>query len=281
MTNITKKPHFVPAAYLQYWDVGQNPNGRESSIYWCDGNICTKQKLKNVAVQSGLYSKDAPNSAEEYLSEFESDWSKLVNQLINGRVPQADILASMLLLHSSYFLLRNPKFSKKGDLSRIEIYKQAIEGYWRDVLMAGEIPDKIEDAAAQMLSVWTCHLVMAQGEPWITSDNPVLILSIQGVTPAIIFLPITPKWALIALNNNVVHLSSNKMTSQDTNYLNTYTTVNSIRCVFSDSTFQETDIKSISKWFNRRPETENWIAEGEIHIEPFNYPISTMSLSFL
>lgn len=281
MTNITKKPHFVPAAYLQYWDVGKKPNGRDSLIYWCNGEICTKQKVNKVAVQSGLYSKTDPNTAEEYLSEFESDWSKLVNQLITGKPPKNEILGALLLLQSSYFLLRNPKFSNISTEDRIDVYKKAIEGYWREILMAGTVPGEKEDALIKLGKMWSCHLLPAQEEPWITSDNPTLLLSYKGESPGIIYLPINPDWALFAIRNSVVSLKRTKITEQDTKYLNSYTTINSIRHIYSCDSFDKNEMISVSKWLSRRPETDNWIDEEEMHFEPFIYPVHGMTLSFL
>lgn len=277
----TKKPHFVPAAYLQFWDSGGVPSGRESKIWWCDGKVSKQQRVKNIAVQSGLYSAKNPNAAEAYLNEFEVDWAKLVFQLASGRLPKPDVLASLLILQSSHFLLRNPKFVNKDVDERINVYKNAVQGFWQQVLMAGDIPDKLENAAKRMLSVWSCHLLRAQGEPWITSDNPVMLLSHKGATPAVIFLPINPTWALISLRADAVNLSRKTITPQDTEFLNSYTAINSIRHIYCNKMFEKGEIASFAKWLARRPDTENWISNGQIHIEPFTYPVHGMRLGFL
>ena len=86
---------------------------------------------------------------------------------------------------------------------------------------------------------------------------------------------------MIALKRNTAQLSNNKLTPQDTSNLNCHTIINSVRGVFSINEFQDMDIKSIAEWFERRPKGENWIAENHIHMEPFNYPIGNMSLSFI
>lgn len=281
MNTVTKKPHFVPAAYLQFWDVDGSPNGRNSSIYWCNGECATKQAIKKVAVQSGLYSKSDPNSAEEYFGEFEGDWSKLVKQLLSGEPPRKDILAGLLLLQSSYFLLRNPKFSNNSNGERIVAYQKAIEGFFREVLMGGEAPQKKEDALAKLSTIWSCHLLPSQDEPWITSDNPTLLLSLNEHLPALIFLPITPKWALLATKNGVTKITSEKITAKDVEYLNSYTAINSIRQIYSNRPFEEHEKESLSKWFSKRPQVDNWLGENEIHLEPFVYPINGMELSFL
>lgn len=281
MNNITKKPHFVPAAYLQFWDATGSYNGRESSIYWCNGEITTKQVVKKVAVQSGLYSETDPNSAEDYFSEFESDWSKLVKQLLSGNAPRADVMSGLLLFQSSYFLLRNPKLSNESGSERITAYQKAIEGYFREVLMGGKVPPTKEEGLAKLSENWSCHLLPSQKEPWITSDNPTLILSFNGHIPALIFLPITPKWALLATKNGVMKLTSQNVTSKDVEYLNSYTAINSIRQIYSNKPFDEQEAKSLSKWFTKRPQVDNWLGENEMHLEPFVYPIKGMELSFL
>lgn len=280
MITKTKKPHFVPAAYLQYWDISGNPNGRDSSIFWTDGERCNKQSVKKVAVQCGLYSKKDPNEAENHFNEFESDWSKLIKHLNNGNPSRPEILASLLLLQSSYFLLRNPNFENKSSEERIHVYKEAIEVYWREVLMSGE-PKKEHEALKHMLKLWNCHLLIAQEEPWITSDNPVVLLSYKDITPAIIFLPITPVYALIAIKNDALQLTNQKITAEDTSHLNSYSVINSIRHVYSNKEFKPEEVERISKWLERRPNTENWIDLEQIHIEPFVYPVLGMELGFL
>jgi hypothetical protein len=281
MAQRTSKPHFVPAAYLQFWDFEGKPKGRESRLWLCNGKVSKLVHVRNVAVQSGLYSTRNPNAAERYFGELERDWAKLVHQLRNGRPPRADILAALLLLQSSYFLLRNPKFRNSDSIERFDVYKSVIEGYWTQVLMNDRVPEKIEHAARQMLGTWTCHLLQAQTEPWIASDNPVLLLSIADVAPAIIFLPITPTWALLALKADVVTLKSRKITAQDTEYLNSCTAINSIRHIFSNRQFDSKEIDSFAKWLARRPNSDSWISRTAIHIQPFQYPVHGMKLGFL
>lgn len=280
MNTKTKKPHFVPIAYLQYWNINGNPNGRDSSIYWTDGKKCNQQSVKKLAVQSGLYSKKDPNKAEDHFNEFEGDWSKLVMQLNNGNPSRPEILASLLLLQSSYFLLRNPNFDNKSSEERIHVYKEATEVYWREVLMGGE-PKKEHEAIKHMLKLWNCHLLIAQEKPWITSDNPVVLLSYKGITPAIIFLPITPTYALIAIKNDALQLTNKKITAKDTSHLNSYSVINSIRHVYSNKEFKPDEVESISKSLEQRPDTENWIDLEQIHIEPYDYPVLGMELGFL
>lgn len=281
MVTRTRKPHFVPSSYLQFWDSNGMPQGRESTIWWCDGKVSRLQSVGSIAIQRDLYSATNPNAAEMYFSEFETDWAKLVKQLANRRPPRPEILAGLLLLQSSYFLLRNPKFRSNDSVERFDIYMVAVEGFWREVLMAGHVPDKIEDAQNQLLKTWSCHLLRAQKEPWITSDNPVLLLTLGETTPALIFLPITPTLAVLALRTGAANLSGGKITAQDTEYLNSYTAVNSIRHVYSSSSFDSTEISSIGKWFDRRPKTDNWISRSQIHIEPFKYPVLGMNLGFI
>ncbi len=275
-----KKPHFVPVAYLQFWGSSGRPQGRHSKIWWCDGKVSKLQRAGTVAVHVGLYSAKNSSVAETYFGEFEADWEKLVRRLVAGR-PRSEILASQLLLQSSYFLLRNPKFSVNESAKRFEMYKLAVEEFWRKVLMAGHVPEQINDAPKQLLKTWSCYLLRAQSESWITSDNPVLLLTIGETTPALIFLPITPAWAVLALKSSAATLSGGKFTAQDIKYLNSYTAINSIRHCYSQSRLSDAKIASIGKWLARRPKTDNWISEKQIHIEPFKYPVPGMAFGFL
>jgi hypothetical protein len=277
----TKKPHFVPCAYLQFWDTEENPeNGRNSSVYWSDGIKQGKQKVGTLAVQSNLYSVNNPNEAESFFSEFENNWSKLVKQLRSGNAPPRQLLSGLLLTQSIFFLLRNPKFSNNSEQERIHNYKIATEIFWQSIFMKGKKSDNEMHALQQLNANWVCHFLPCQSDPWITSDNPVLLLSIGENIPSIVFLPITPKWALIALDSDVTKLTKNKITSKDVELLNTYTVINSNRHVFSNTVITEVEMKSISKWFNRRPTTESWISESEIRLQPLKYPVAGMNLSF-
>ena len=222
-----------------------------------------------------------PDSAESFFQKFENDWARLVRQIENRFGRRQDVVASLLLVQSSNFLLRNPKFSRIGTDERIDIFKSVWNIYWKEVLMGGHIPEKIEDAAQQLLSTWTCYLLPAKEESWITSDNPVILLSYKNTTPAIVFLPITPTWALLALKKNVIKLISSTITKKDIEYLNSYTVINSIRHLYSNRAFDSVKIASVAKWMERRPATDNWISKEQIHIEPFNYPAAGMTLGIL
>lgn len=279
--SITKKPHFVPAAYLQFWSVDSSFKGRESEIFVTDNNGCKKRKAKNTAVEKWLYTKDSPNEAEEYFQEFENDWAKLVRQFISGDAPKGHILAPMLLLQSSYFLLRNRGFENKTSKERIEIYKSAIEGFWNEVLMQGEIPKTPPECARAMMEKWECHLLPNKTEVFITSDNPTLTLNFKDEFPGIIYLPITPNWALIALRKGIVKLSNDKITEQDVSHLNSYMVINSNREVYSNKEFGEDEIKSFAKWIAERPKRDNWFQDDALHMESFNFPVKLMTLSFL
>ena len=94
-------------------------------------------------------------------------------------------------------------------------------------------------------------------------------------------MPITPKWALLATKNGVIKLTSDKITSKDVEYLNSYTAINSIRQIYSNQPFKEHEKESLSKWFSKRPQVDNWLGENEIHLEPLVYPVNDMELSFL
>lgn len=295
-TQRTKKPHYVPASYLQYWSIGSKRYSRTSKIYVCDGKTSWKTKAENIALEHNLYSLKDPNSAEKFFLEFEGDWVKLVNKLSSGKGPKKDILAPMLLVQSSVLLLRNPNFSNESSEERIDIYKKAIDHYLREVLMeASKLPEKVEDKdedrkvmldmIKQINKAWSSFILIAQDEPWITSDNPVLTLNTDKSNPSIIFLPITPGLALIAINNKAIKLTSSNITAKDTETLNTYTTINCNRFVFSNKEFEESDIKITDKWINLRPKLSNYMDDELIHMDSIRYPIKgstkSMDLSFI
>lgn len=280
--SITKKPHYVPAAYLQFWSIDGKPSGRDSTIYVTDENGCNQRKCSKTAIEKWLYSKEAPNEAEEYFGELEGDWAKLISEFNEGTSPKAHLLASLLLLQSSYFLLRNRKFENKSTTKeRIDIYKSAIEGYWREVLMDGELAKSLPECGKKMLDTWECHLLPNKNEPFITSDNPTLTLNFKENHPGIIFFPMLPNWALIAFKKDSVKLTKQQVTEQDVSYLNSYTAMNSNREVYSHVEMSPDEVNSFGKWLDQRPERVTWFDNEAMHLESFNYPVKGMTFSFL
>ncbi len=279
--NITKKPHYVPAAYLQFWSLDGKPNGRKSKIYATDINGSNIRSASNTAIVNKFYSKSDPNSAEEYFQEFENDWAKIIKQFLDNKGPKPNILSTLLLLQSTYFLLRNRSFDKQSKKERIEIYQHSIEAYWKDILMNGSNGESPEVCAKIMSENWICHLLPSNGEKFITSDNPTLTLNVKGNTPGIIYLPINPNWSVIALKKDIISLSSSEISKKDVEYLNSYMISNCNREVYSDEQFTKEDISSCKKWINQRPKRKNWFDDEVMHLESFDYPILGMELSFL
>lgn len=247
--NITKKPHYVPSAYLQFWSETGNSNGRNSVIYVTDKNGCRKQKSGNAAIVKKNYSDTDPDEAEKYFQEFEIDWAKLIKQFLAGEGPNTEILSGLLLLQSGYYLLRNRNFKNKSDKERIEIYKHSINAFLRVVLMNNKTCESKEKYFKTLMENWVCHLLPCKGEKFVTSDNPILTLNFDGHSPAIIYLPINPNWAVIALKKDVLKLNKSKITTEDIKYLNSYMSINCNREIYS--------------------------------CESFNYPVLGMELSFL
>ncbi len=279
--NITKRPHYVPVAYLQFWSVDGIPNGRNSKLYVTDINGSRSNIASNTAVVKNFYSKLDPNSAEEYFQEFENDWAKLIKQFLENKGPRPEILGSLLLMQSAYFLLRNRSFDKQSKKERIEIYKHSIEAFWKQILMNGKYAISPEESSRIMSKNWICYLLPSDGEKFITSDNPTLTLNVNGITPAIIYLPMNPKWAVLALKKDVFNFLSSKITKQDIEYLNSYVISNCNREVYSDGPFTGIELSSLKKWIDKRPKRKNWFDDEVMHIESFDYPILGMKFSFL
>lgn len=279
--NETRRPHYVPSAYLQFWSESGNPEGRSSLIYVADENGNNKRKSGNTAIVNNFYSDSNPNEAEKFFQEFENDWVKLIKQFLAGKGPKPYIIAGLLLLQSSYYLLRNRSFKNKSYKERIELYKHSIETFYRTVLMDNKMGKTKEECLKILMDNWECHILPCKDENFVTSDNPTLTLNYKDNFPALFYLPINPKWAVIALKKNVLKIKGSIITNQDIQYLNSYMSINCNREIYSCEPFDDADIISFKKWIEKRPEKTNWFDDEAMHIESFNYPVLGLTFSFI
>ncbi|SFC98047.1 DUF4238 domain-containing protein [Algibacter pectinivorans] len=279
--NITKKPHFVPATYLQFWSVDNIPNGRKSKIYVTDINGSRITSASKTGVARHFYSKTDPNKAEEYFQKFENAWTKLVKELLENKGPKPEILSCLFLLHSSQFLIRNRCFENLSEKERIEIYHNCIETYWTKTIMNNKIGKTHEESLKLIEKNWTCLLIRNKDERFITSDNPTLTLNAKGKNPAIIYIAINPKISLLALSNQVIKLKSNNVTEQDIDYLNNYTIGNCNREVYSNKPLEKESLSKIIEYMKIRPERNSTYNDKTLHLKSYDYPILGMEFSFI
>jgi len=93
---VTKRPHFVPAAYLRGWANGEDQVAvrRRGTVKAYTPNII------NVAVEAGIYGRGAAGqSREEMFGSLEETWPELREALTSrgGRVP-ADVRKQSLVV---------------------------------------------------------------------------------------------------------------------------------------------------------------------------------------
>lgn len=280
-SQITKRAHFVPASYLQFWSCTGVPEGRKSKIYWTNGDTTNLVKVEKIAHQNFLYSRTNPNAAEEFFQEFETDWVKFVKRLVEGKLPSKKVTYASFLLQCGFLLLRNPKMDNASDDDRIDAYKSAIEVFFKAVILNQSVPPTKEEALEQISEIWDMRFVQSKGKKWIASDNPVLTLAYKEAVPVIIFIPVTPQYGFLAVKRTAFLLGEAEFSEQDCRFLNSYVAMNVNRQIYSSDPIECDDIKSFKKWIDRRPSTKNYIDHDVIHIEPFNYPIGGMELSAL
>jgi hypothetical protein len=104
---------------------------------------------------------------------------------------------------------------------------------------------------------WICYFLSSDNGTFISSDNPTLTLNVKGSAPGIIYLPLHPNLAVIALKKNIISLSYSKISKKDMEYLNSYMISNCNREVYFDKQFTKEDISYFRKLINRRPERKN------------------------
>lgn len=278
---ITKKPHFVPASYLQFWSVDKIPKGRVSRIIVTDSNGSRISPVSKTGVAKHFYSKSQPNKAEEYFQKFENGWAKLIKELINSKGPKPEVLSCLLLQQSSQFLIRNRCFENLSEKERIEIFHNCIETYWTKTVMDNNSGKSPEESLKIIEKIWTCLLVSNKDEKFITSDNPTLTLNTKGFKSAIIYIALNPKWALFAFKNEAFKLKTNKVTEQDIEYMNNYTIGNCNREVYSNKTLDEENLSKFIEYMKIRPEKKSWYDENSLYLQSYDYPVLDMEFSFI
>ena len=275
--------HYVPAAYLQAWDEGGKPRGRKSVIhvFRIDGRRVRKASAESVCRQKFFYASTRRSEAEAYFSEFEAGWARMAAQLETGAFKNPEALASLLLLQAAYFTLRNPSFENLTELARIDAYKQAIETFLKAVYLGNDVPPTIQEAQKRLLATWSVHVLPWKDEYFITSDNPVTLLAAKRGLIDVVWLPVSPRRAVIALRRSRFSLSAAKITTDDIRRLNSYTVLNCGTELFSHLPWDSETIQYLDKWRALRPRTPRALHPGRIQVSTLPYAYHGLELSFL
>ncbi len=280
--NKTIKPHFVPASYLHFWDIQGNPSGRKSKIYVSDTLQSDERSISKSAIIKNFYSKSDPNDAEEYFQGFEGKWSHLVKQFLVGIIPDPKIFGSIALMQCAHLLVRNRSFENHSSSERIKLFKQSVETFYNQKILNNESLNSVNDNADVVNKNWHILIFNSSDKNFITSDNPVLTLNTAENYPALIYLPIHPKWSIMAIKKNTFNINRVKLTDKDIDSLNKYMIMNCNREVYSTIPLDDQNLDLLKNWMIAKPKKkQNWFDDEFFRLESYNYPLFGLKFSFI
>ena len=282
-----RKQHWLPASYLQFFDVSGTPRGRESELFVANATACHRRRVSNVAVQSYLYSRDDPESAERSFQAMEADYPRFLEHVLEDRdLSPADgrgLFHILLHLH-----LRNAAYENRGSGERIEAYGRMGQTFLvRNVAkISREEGQDLDNVMAGIARRWQLTPIRNAGnDPLISSDHPCLLFALADEL-AFAFLPAHPRLGLLAYDRSLVRVVANEANQQDAATLNTLQAMVCQREVYSfeDLTSEVGEGRPLTRFLTERAEqTRGWATDHEWSPEFVSYPQTWMPapLSFI
>ena len=285
--NPTRRPHTVPASYLKFWDRDRDHSrGRDSIIYINDGTKCRFDKVSNISIRRKYYSTVNPNAAESFFSVIEDDYARFVNTIITtGTVPKG-LAATLSLINFIISLLaRNPTFEHKFKTDeRIENVKIAQKEWRRHFLFdLGSKGENVDYRAVNEL--WGLMIVGTPTADFVTSDNPVAVITISELKYDMYILPVSPNYVGLVYKKakikNPKDFTFAEATVRDIERLNSLQAMNANRENYANTVFSDEEIASLAKLKAKTASRDNFIDEKLMRLEPFQIPDKPDFFSFI
>ena len=189
MPKETRKQHYLPFAYLNYFRVDANVLSRKKArIYRDDGTRVDLVKVGSQCYRNWFYRSANTRESESGFQLFERDWSTQVRNIRSGKREDAMVFAQMLLYH-----FRNTSIRHLSNMDRYDAVTKAVYIWIEQKVLALPKGVRFTDDPRHVTEFpWHVRLVRLKS-PLLTSDNP----SVMAVPPerkgyAPFFLPISP-----------------------------------------------------------------------------------------
>ena len=237
----TRKQHYLPCSYLQFFDISGIPSGRDSRVYCIDGKRCFKQKVEDIAFENFFYSSNDPDSAEAVFHTEEQNYQYLVKEIESNRSIEG--LNHVLMLNNMFTLhLRTSAFDNHTGLEQIEAYNQLNKTFL--VAHIVDTPEQAENAEAIkniLLDNWRILPLFTKSPVFITSDHPAILFGDNKVR--IVFLPIKPFLAVVAFDLRKVKQNGKSIVSDDIRKMNAVTCNHYNRFIFANYDMGKNEIE--------------------------------------
>jgi hypothetical protein len=251
--NSVKRPHVVPASYLKFWDfeARYSEKGRRSQIYITDGEYMRLDVVENISIRKKYYSNENPEKAEEFFGSFESDHAELVENIVQtGIFPKTRLSVVIFATQMLYLLMRNPTFVHKyNENERINNVKIMAEYFWQEFFTPKLLDKKLSQIGRQkaILDRWGMVVLGSSVGHFITSDNPVAVVTLTDSDYDLFLLPISPNYTVCLYSRvklpNGPDFHFVEASKIDTLSLNRLHVLNANREIYSNKSFTKEEIQ--------------------------------------
>jgi hypothetical protein len=274
----TRRQHYVPCAYLQFFDALGAPRGRESEVYVSsrDGHSRLTRVAK-VGFQNWTYSRARSHEAEALFQKLERDYPDFARRMIADMDPgpvRGHLISTLMLdMH-----LRSPAYENRTAKERISMYPVITKALIGQLVAPGEDLD-MRAAGMRLRQEWQVTAIKADNETFFTSDSPTLIFS-NSTQSLAIAMPISPQIYALTYNSRHLDLVHTSATDADVGLLNGLQVRYCMRDVFSHEPLLDTADWDTLQSVIERKRPERWIDHD--HIRPnFIDPNLVLRFSFL
>ena len=241
--NPTKKQHYVPCCYLQFFaEAGSWEKGRNTKIFFTDGKKSLSVPVKELAREDHAYSKDFPEFDKEF-EAMETSYPPIIRKIMNNqvltRLEYYGLMMTMVDLN-----LRNIAYEKRTKAERRVVYEAISRSMNADMFAEARGAGTDNRGILEwVVKHWRVQPLMPETEEkFITSDNPSAIYGeARTGRPVLVYLPVHPKYAVIAFDNRFLRVTSNLVTDDALGVLNGLQVNHCVKHVFSDHDLLEGD----------------------------------------
>ena len=261
MSNAVKRQHWIPCCYLQFFAINGEINGRNSSVYFSDGQYCKRSSVKNLGVAKYTYSKTNP-SIDAIFHDMEADYPRIVRKIISGETLSLKDKVGLILTVFD-FSHRNISIENRSDAERASVYDRISRRFIHDLIDQAEIDAHDMQGLSDFINLrWGLKILKLENkkEKFISSDNPTIVFFEPTHNKnALAILPIHPEFAIAVHDKHFVEVISSIISDNELGILNGLQCKYCIRHIIADHniSIDQSDFSKIQN-IMQRPKPERW-----------------------